>query len=325
MTEALVVREKRTPDELIAEGKIQATALMKVVKEAGLSKDLGGSKPHLEVEAWQTIGRFNGFLTDIVWTKPIIEGGQKVGYEARAELVRIDDGVHVIGAEACCFFDEEIERKDGTTFKRWDDSYAVESMAQTRAQSKLGRMAFAWVAVLAGYSGTPAEEMDGMKGKRKTVFPFGKHKDSAPMNLDVADLHKELAFWQKKVAEETNPKFKANNDRLVAAIQEAIAEKTTKVDSPAGPKAEEQAADAPQPNISGASPAGDTPQEPTPTERLLIRIQEYLESGRLTKANLTAYCHKNFCDKAHKDSVCDDMKKLNLLQLQAVSAWLTMV
>ena len=80
--------------ELILEGRTQANALMRVVKEAGLSKDLGGSKPHLEVEAWQTIGRFNGYLTDIVWTRPIIEAGSKVGYEARAELVRIDDGVH---------------------------------------------------------------------------------------------------------------------------------------------------------------------------------------------------------------------------------------
>ena len=146
----LAPREKRTPDELITEGRAQAKALMQVVKDAGLSKDLGGSKPHLEVEAWQTIGRFNGYLTDIVWTRPVIEGGEKVGYEARAELVRIDDGAHVIGAEACCYFDEELEKRDGTMFKRWDDDYAVRSMAQTRAQSKLGRMAFAWVAVLAG-------------------------------------------------------------------------------------------------------------------------------------------------------------------------------
>lgn len=254
MTEAVAIREKRTPDELIAEGKVQATALMKVVKEAGLAKDLGGSKPHLEVEAWQTIGRFNGFLTDIVWTKPIIEGGVKVGYEARAELVRIDDGAHVIGAEACCFFDEEIEKRDGTTIKRWDDSYAVESMAQTRAQSKLGRMAFAWVAVLAGYSGTPAEEMDGVKGQRKVVFPFGKHKDQEPLSLELKDLHSELAFWQKKTAEEKNPKYKANNERLVAAIQEAIAEKTAKPESPA-----RQAEADPGVEGAAATPAGDVP------------------------------------------------------------------
>ena len=68
MTEALAIREKRTPEELITEGRAQANALMRVVKEANLAKDLGGSKEHLEVEAWQTIGRFNGYLTDIAWT-----------------------------------------------------------------------------------------------------------------------------------------------------------------------------------------------------------------------------------------------------------------
>ena len=331
MTEAVAIREKRTPDELIAEGKIQATALMKVVKEAGLAKDLGGSKPHLEVEAWQTIGRFNGYLTDIVWTKPIIEAGEKVGYEARAELVRIDDGLHSIGAEACCFFNEEIERKDGTTFRRWDDDYAVRSMAQTRAQSKLGRMAFAWVAVLAGYSGTPAEEMEGVrkKGGRPIVFPFGKHKDQEPSALELKDLHGELAFWQKKVAEETNPKFKANNERLVAAIQEAIAEKTAKPESPAPPAEVDPPVLLPG-GVGGAKspPAGDVsppPSDPTATEKLLIRIQEHLDSGKLSRAALTKYVHTNFCDKAHKEPVCDDVKKLNLLQLQAVSAWLTLV
>jgi hypothetical protein len=259
VTEALATREKRSPDELIAEGRVQATALMKVVKEAGLSKDLGGSKPHLEVEAWQTIGRFNGFLTDIIWTRPVVEGGAKVGYEARAELVRIDDGTHVIGAEACCFFDEEIERKDGTTYKRWDDDYAVRSMAQTRAQSKLGRMAFAWVAVLAGYSGTPAEEMEGVRKKKAepVVFPFGKHKDKKPSALELKDLHSELAFWQKKMAEETNPRYKANNEKLVAAINEAIAEKTAKVESPAG-----VASETATPSPSDATPGGATAGPP---------------------------------------------------------------
>jgi len=222
-------REKRTPDELIDEGKTQATALMKVVKEAGLSKDLGGNKPHLEVEAWQTIGRFNGYLTDIVWTRPVVEGGEKVAYEARAELVRIDDGAHLIGAEACCYFDEVIEKRDGTIIKRWDDDYAVRSMAQTRAQSKLGRMAFAWVAVLAGYSGTPAEEMEGVRGKggRPVVFPFGKHQNKAPSDLTMDELKREHDFWSRKVEEETNPKFKASNQRLLTAIEEAVNAKRT--------------------------------------------------------------------------------------------------
>jgi hypothetical protein len=40
--------------------------------------------------------------------------------------------------------------------------FQLRSMAQTRAGSKCLRNCFAWVAVLAGYKPTPAEEMDGV-------------------------------------------------------------------------------------------------------------------------------------------------------------------
>ena len=97
-----------------------------------------------------------------------------------------------------------------------------------------------------------------------------------------------------------------------------------KPESPVGPT--ETAT--PSPSVASVAPAGDlfpSPGDPTPTEKLLIRIQEHLDSGKLSKAALTKYMHTNFCDKAHKEPVCDDVKKLTLLQLQAVSAWLTMV
>jgi len=94
-------------------------------------------------------------------------------------------------------------------------------------------------------------------------------------------------------------------------------------ESPAGPA--ETAT--PSPSAASEAPAGDLspPGEPTPTEKLLIRIQEHIDAGKLSRAALTKYLHTNFCDKAHKEPVCDDVKKLTLLQLQAVSAWLTMM
>jgi len=282
-TAALATREKRTPAELIREGREQAKALMEIVKEAGLSKDLGGAKNHLEVEAWQTIGRFNGFLTDIAWCRPVVEDGAKVGYEARAELVRIEDGFHLIGAEAGCRFDEEIERKDGSTFIRWDDDYAVRSMAQTRAQSKLGRMAFAWVAVLAGYSGTPAEEMDGVKGRSgKLTFPFGAHKGKAPADLDPEALHKELAFWEKQVADPKN-KYTESNKKLVAAIQEALAEKTAKPTEPA-----EDAHGFPGKVIPPTPEVPLAADEPTEREKAWALVKEVRESRGLTAERVKA-------------------------------------
>jgi len=95
-------------------------------------------------------------------------------------------------------------------------------------------------------------------------------------------------------------------------------------ESPAGPA--ETAT--PSPSAASVAPVGDlspSPGEPTPTEKLFVRIQEYLDAGKVSQAALTKYLHTNFCDKAHKEPVCDDVKKLNLLQLQAVSAWLTMM
>ena len=97
-----------------------------------------------------------------------------------------------------------------------------------------------------------------------------------------------------------------------------------KPESPVGPT--ETAT--PSPSVASVAPVGDlspSPGEPTPTEKLFVRIQEYLDAGKVSQAALTKYLHTNFCDKAHKEPVCDDVKKLNLLQLQAVSAWLTMV
>jgi hypothetical protein len=43
--------------------------------------------------------------------------------------------------------------------------YQLASMAQTRANAKVLRNVLSWVAVLAGYRPTPAEEMDGAKGQ----------------------------------------------------------------------------------------------------------------------------------------------------------------
>jgi len=96
-------------------------------------------------------------------------------------------------------------------------------------------------------------------------------------------------------------------------------------ESPAGPT--ETAT--PSPSAASEAPAGDlppSPGEPSPTEKLRIRIQEHLDSGKLTKGKLTAYCHANICHGSHKEGIyCEDVKKLDLLGLQAVSAWLTLL
>ena len=159
------------PEDAIEQAKKWADALMKVVKDTKIAVNISG-REYLKVEAWQTLARFNYCWIDTEWTKDIKdEEGRVLGVEARARLMSLDTGQCLGGAEGACMFDEELERRDGEAVERWSDYYAVRSMAQTRAQGKVGRMAYAWVAVLAGYESTPAEEMSGSVRSDQKVCP----------------------------------------------------------------------------------------------------------------------------------------------------------
>jgi len=176
----------KTPEEQIEEASRMANILQRVVKQAGLAKNFGGNKEHLEYEAWQTIAQFFSCSPVTEWTRPIKENDRVVGWEARVNVVD-QTGRVVASAEGMCMRDEP----------NWKTKpmYAVRSMAQTRTAGKALRSVFAFVAVLAGYSATPAEEMstdfysnkpntgNGPKGKplspkqKEAIFKAGKKKD----------------------------------------------------------------------------------------------------------------------------------------------------
>lgn len=139
-----------TPDEIIERSASMARSLQQMVEQAGLSRSFGGQKRHLDYEAWLTLGRFFGASPVTEWTRPIERSGQVVGYECRVNVVDAQGRV-IGGAEGCCMFEES----------NWKGKpeYAVKSMAQTRTAGKALRSVFGFVAVLAGYSGTPSEEM----------------------------------------------------------------------------------------------------------------------------------------------------------------------
>ncbi len=143
------------PEAQLAYAQKAANALMKVVKP----KVING-KDYLMFGAWQTLGRFFGSSVGIEWTTPLAdEKGKLLGYEARAVVYQ--NGQIISSAEASCM----------TSEKRWGtaEEYAIKSMAQTRASAKALRNAFGWVAELAGYESTPAEEMDGVVFDRSPV------------------------------------------------------------------------------------------------------------------------------------------------------------
>ena len=103
-----------------------------------------------EFEHWQVCAKFYHCSVRTFDAQPIEIGGIP-GFKARAEVFDEKTGIVVGGAEAYCLRDEP-NWKTKPTFQ-------LASMAQTRAASKALGNKFRYVAVVAGYEGTPAEEM----------------------------------------------------------------------------------------------------------------------------------------------------------------------
>lgn len=140
------------PAEVIRIATQQANALMDIVESQELYATIEGKK-YLEAEAWETIGAFNNVSAHTDWTNPIERDGEIVAYEAKVSLWK--RGQEVGSAIMSCGLEEfPCRGKEGEAKHK-----AAKSAAQTWATSKAYRMNFSWVAVLAGYQATPADEM----------------------------------------------------------------------------------------------------------------------------------------------------------------------
>lgn len=171
---ALTVAEEmplivQSPDEVITFAQEVAKKLMDIVDSEGLAKAFKPrGKPHIFYEGWATVARFYNCTIAAEDAEPVGEMDSKYrfpAFKAKANLLDIDG--RIIGsATAYCGRDEN----------NWKsrDNYAIASMAQTRAGSKAARMVFSWVVVLAGYSATPAEEMDGIFPEGDTHYKDGE-------------------------------------------------------------------------------------------------------------------------------------------------------
>jgi len=169
------------PAQLVEFASDAAKHLKDIVTKTHSSIMLGKSE-HLKFEAWQTIAKFYGSTVTVDWTKPILmqnEGHleEVFGYEAKASVLD-KDGKILSSAESGCFKDEDNWRNK--------PSFQLRSMAQTRACAKALRNVYAWVVVLAGYTPTPAEEMDGITPQEKSVQGFVSPKPT-PMGSSKAN------------------------------------------------------------------------------------------------------------------------------------------
>jgi hypothetical protein len=132
------------PVEVVSQTARIADALADVLRKKKLYAQIQG-KNYVTVDGWQLLGSMLGVYPVCVWTKEL-----ENGWEARVEA-RTRDGAVVGAAEAEC------RRSEKSWANR--DSYALRSMAQTRATSKALRQPLGFVVKLAGYESTPSEEI----------------------------------------------------------------------------------------------------------------------------------------------------------------------
>lgn len=149
----------------------------------------------------------------------VVSGGdvkrEGEGFIAKAYLRRSDTGIIVAEAEGFCSKEE----------KRWKhaDEYAVRSMAQTRAASKVCKLALAACVPLMGIknlSATPAEEVP------PGGFDLNTDKYEEPSKAEIKEITAKLVT--EKTTEESTPKdmvvgfgkFKGQTVRQIARSSE---------------------------------------------------------------------------------------------------------
>lgn len=141
-----------------------AGCLKDLIIKQNLSVKLNKSdEEYVLVEGWEVLGTMLGIspVTEII-SEITNNQGRVVGYVARATLYRnpiIQNG-EIVGGD---LISRTEASADKSGFQK--DLPSIRSMAQTRALGKCYRMALSWVMKLAGYQGTPAEEMKSFRGE----------------------------------------------------------------------------------------------------------------------------------------------------------------
>lgn len=168
-TELVEFGSFRSPESALREAEMVAKAFKLRADRLGLYKQIGQSK-HLLIEGWQMLAAMYRVTAGIVEDK-YVEYGDADGFECTAEAIYVPTGRRISTAMGMCLNDEEnwdtrpkYEYVEGKKTHVEDISVPLQqirSMAQTRACSKVLSNLLKWVAKMAGFETTPAEEMEG--------------------------------------------------------------------------------------------------------------------------------------------------------------------
>ncbi len=164
----VVVREEQGIDlvqkpKAVIDNAVEAAKELKQIVDKKSKKVIINNEQYLEFEDWQTLGKFYGLFVKTGDPEFITLDDVK-GFKASAKVLT-KTGIEVGGATAYCMRDEP----------NWINkpTFQLASMAQTRAGAKSLRNMLAWVAVLAGYKPTPAEEIIDANGSIESAKPKG--------------------------------------------------------------------------------------------------------------------------------------------------------
>lgn len=133
-----------------------STAIAGVLDEGNGYTTIQGKK-HITIEGWQSLSAMTGHSVEVEWSRPIegMENAKGVKtWEARA-VVRDQAGRVVASGESMA------DPNEPGADRKWarGGNFSVRSMAQTRAMSRALASRLRYIVQLAGFSGTPAEEM----------------------------------------------------------------------------------------------------------------------------------------------------------------------
>jgi hypothetical protein len=237
----------RSPGEVIKTAAEIADELRAVVAKQGLSQNIK-DREHILIEGWQTLGAFVGVFAirdsgviQLPWPElaelPAEEPPPRSG-KARENFERLrdlhaarDSGLAfgfacswraVKGSQVVGWGEGRCTRAEKTWATR--DDYALAGMAQTRGQSRTLAAPLRFIAKLAGYATTPADEADG--GPAGPAYGVGVDEASErDVARDIQAMHPGIdgptfvKFVNDQFGTDRLPEASA---RMVAAIKWAL-------------------------------------------------------------------------------------------------------
>lgn len=127
-----------------------AKVLTRYIKDNGLAVNIKGND-YVKAEGWQFAGSQLGIIP-VIEEVTDLSNEKELKYKTVVKLKRLDTN-QIVGCGIAICSNKEHSKKSF-------DEYAICSMSQTRAIGKAYRNLLAWLITAAGFSPTPAEEMD---------------------------------------------------------------------------------------------------------------------------------------------------------------------